>query len=268
MSDTIPLDPRLASGIDKILSVQRPVVLNHIRALRRKHPGATPDQIIAILERRYLTAVTTGGAAVGASAVIPGVGIGVSLALSGAETAGFLEATALYAQSITEVHGIAVVDPERARALVMTMLLGSAGSDLVRQLAGQASGKSPELNRFWGQTITSGLPQFAVGPVADRVKRAFLKRFAVRQGSNILGRAIPFGIGAVVGGTGNHMLGRKVVASSRDAFGPSPAYFPAALSIEPPLVVTEREPRAKRRSPLALLPGRRGSEREPARDEA
>ncbi|WP_227497226.1 hypothetical protein [Planctomonas psychrotolerans] len=269
MTDTTPLDPRLASGIEKILSVQRPVVLSHIRALRRKHPGATPEQIIAILERRYLTAVTTGGAAVGASAVVPGVGMGISLALSGAETAGFLEATALFAQSVTEVHGIAVEDPERARALVMTMMLGSAGSDLVRQLAGQAAGKSPELNRFWGQTITSGLPQFAVGPVADRIKRAFIKRFAVRQGSNVLGRAIPFGIGAVIGGTGNHMLGRKVVASSREAFGPPTAYFPMSLAIEPPMVVTEAEVKPKRRGPLALLPGRgSGDTRNPKNTES
>ena len=59
----------------------------------------------------------------------PGVGWGVSLALSGVETAGFLEASALFAQSVTEVHGIAVSDPDRARALVMAMMLGAAGTD-------------------------------------------------------------------------------------------------------------------------------------------
>ena len=66
-----------------------------------------------ILERRYLAAVTTGGAAVGATAVVPGIGTGVTLALSGVETLGFLEATALYAQSVAEVHGIAVENPDR-----------------------------------------------------------------------------------------------------------------------------------------------------------
>jgi len=54
-----------------------------------RSPNATPDEIIRILERRYLAAVTTGGAAVGATAVIPGVGTGVTLALSGFETAAF-----------------------------------------------------------------------------------------------------------------------------------------------------------------------------------
>ncbi len=76
-------------SIDKVLSVQRPVVLAHIRGIRRRRPDARPEEVIRILERRFLAAVTTGGAAVGASAVIPAVGIGTSIALTGVETIGF-----------------------------------------------------------------------------------------------------------------------------------------------------------------------------------
>ncbi|MDQ1596765.1 MAG: hypothetical protein QOI70_189 [Microbacteriaceae bacterium] len=221
--------PQVEKGVDRLLSVQRPVVLALLRCVRHRHPTATPAQIIAILERRYLAAVTTGGAAVGASAVIPGVGFGVSLALSGVETAGFLEGSALFAQSVTEVHGIAIDDPERARTLVMAMMLGTAGSDLVKQLASQAAGVGPSRGTFWGELVTKSLPQAAMGQIGDRIKRAFIRRFATTQSASILGRAIPFGIGAVIGGTGNHVLGRKVVASARDAFGPAPASFPAYL---------------------------------------
>ena len=64
-------------GIDAVLAIQRPVVVAHLRSIRRRSPNATPDQIVRILERRYLAAVTTGGAAVGATAVIPGIGTGV-----------------------------------------------------------------------------------------------------------------------------------------------------------------------------------------------
>src|SRR5690242_13352489 len=107
-------NPMVVRGFDRLLTVQRPVVLAHIRSIRRSRPTATPAEIIRVLERRYLAAVTTGGAAVGATAVIPAIGTGTSLALSGVETAGFLEASALFAQSITEVHGIVVDDPDRA----------------------------------------------------------------------------------------------------------------------------------------------------------
>jgi hypothetical protein len=221
----------MVSGIDRLLTVQRPAVIAHLHSIRAAHPEATPDDIIRILERRYLAAVTTGGALVGASAVIPAVGVGASLALSTVETGGFLEASALFAQSVTEVHGIAVDDPDRARTLVMTLILGSAGSDLVKQLASQANGTGPARGKFWGEMVTKSLPQAAMGQIADRIKKTFIKRFAVTQGTNIVGRAIPFGIGAVVGGTGNNILGRQIIRNAREAFRAAPAEFPAVLAL-------------------------------------
>jgi hypothetical protein len=223
-----PDAPAWNGWLDRAISVQRPVVAAHVARVRRRHPDASPAQVIEILERQYLTAVTSGGAAVGASAVIPGVGMIASLGLSGAETVGFLEASALFAQSVTEVHGITVEDPERARALVMAMMLGAPGTQLVKQLAGQAGGGQGR-NAFWGELVTSSLPKSAVSGIGSKLRASFVKRFLTRQGTSILGRAIPFGIGAVVGGLGNHALGRKVVQSSRTAFGPPPAHFTVVL---------------------------------------
>lgn len=241
-------NPFVVRGIDRVLTVQRPVVLAHIRGIRRRHPDATPDQIIRSLERRYLAAVTTGGALVGASAAVPAIGTGASLALSGVETAGFLEASALFAQSVTEVHGIVVDDPDRARALVMTMVLGTAGTDLVRQIAGQVSGTGTGKTAFWGELITKSLPRTVMGPVADRIKKMFLRKFAVAQGSNVVGRLIPFGIGAVIGGGGNHLLGRQIVRTSREGFGPAPATFPEWLN---PVVKVPKAPKTPK-APKAL----------------
>jgi hypothetical protein len=216
-------------SIDALLHIQRPIVVAHLRSIRRRFPNATPDQIVRILERRYLAAVTTGGAAVGATAVVPGIGTGVTLALSGVETAGFLEATALFAQSIAEVHGIAVENPDRARALVMTLMLGREGIDLVRQFAGQATGKGAARNVYWGELITNSMPRAIMGGVVDRLRTVFLRQFAVRGGAGIIGKAIPFGIGAAIGGVGNHILGRKVLQQSRLAFGAPPPVLPFEL---------------------------------------
>ncbi|WP_345764135.1 hypothetical protein [Diaminobutyricibacter sp. McL0608] len=231
--------PVLNRGIDRFLAIQRPVVLSHLRSIRRRNPGAAPAQLATILERRYLAAVTTGGAAVGVTAVVPSIGTGITLALSGLETAGFLEATALYAQSLSELHGIAVDDPDRARALVLTMMLGREGSDLVRQLAGQLGGSGTTRTAYWGELIASSLPRAVVGPLADRLKTVFLRQFAVRGGASIVARAIPFGVGAVVGGAGNNMVGRRVIQNSRLAFGPAPADYVPALDL-PPLVIRSR----------------------------
>jgi hypothetical protein len=233
--------PMVVRGVDRVLTVQRPAVVAHIRSIRRARPTATPAEIIRTLENRYLAAVTTSGAVVGASSAIPAIGTGTSLALSGAETAAFLEASALFAQSVTEVHGIVVDDPDRARALVMTMVLGTAGSDLVKQLAGQVTGSGPVRTAYWGELVTKSLPRSVMGPIADRIKTSFLKRFAVSQSTNVVGRLIPFGIGAVIGGGGNHLLGRQIVRASREGFGPAPATLPAWLE---PVVKLPKAPKA------------------------
>lgn len=221
--------PLVIRGIDALLAVQRPVVLAHLRSVRLRHPRATTAELIRILERRYLLAVTGGGAAVGATAVVPGIGTGVTLALSGVETAGFLESTALFAQSVAEVHGIRVADPDRARALVLTLMLGKEGTDLIAQLAGQAKGGGSARPKFWGEIITNSLPRAAMGPLADRLKKAFISQFAARGGASVIGKALPFGVGAVIGAGGNHILGRRVVTASRSAFGPPPTFVPEDL---------------------------------------
>lgn len=232
--ETSTLDnAQLARMLDRLLAVQRPAVLANIRALRRRRPNATPEQIITSLERQYLSGVAAGGAAIGATAVVPGIGTATSVALSGAGAAGFLEASALFAQSVTEVHGIRLEDPERARALVLTLMMGGAGSDLVRQVASHATGGGAGLNQYWGSVVTKGLPSFLVGEIADKAKRSFTHHFLAQQGAGIVGRAMPFGIGAAIGGVGNAMLGRRVVQSARDAFGPAPQAFGNTLVLEP-----------------------------------
>ncbi len=257
MAQKIKLDPenvhpRVKGGVDRVMSVQRPVVLAHIRMIRTRRPDASPEQVIRILERRFLAAVTVGGAAVGASAAIPAVGTGTSLVLSGVETAGFLEASALFAQSVTEIHGIAVDDPERARTLVMALILGNAGQELIAQFAGQAAGKGSTRSAYWGELLTSSLPSAAFTQIAARIRNVFIRRFAVTQGTSVVGRLIPFGIGAVVGGGGNHLMGRNIVRSSQEAFGPAPVAFPLTLDAvrkpakAPKAVKPPRAPRAPR----------------------
>lgn len=253
---TNALPPRAAKiagdTFDRFLNVQRPVVLAHLRSIRARRPNATPEQVLRTLELRYLAAVTTGGALVGASAAIPAVGTGTSIALSAVETGGFLEASTLFAQSVSELHGVKVDDADRSSALVMALILGSAGTDLVRQLAGEVTGTSPGRRAFWGDLVTKQLPKAAVDRIGDQLRKRFLARFGATQGASVLGRAIPFGIGAVVGGAGNNILGRQIVRGARDAFG-TPLSFPEGLE---PVI---RIPRSERRAQKALTSGQADS---------
>ena len=55
--------------IYQAISVQRPVVLEYLKSLRRDKPDATAAEILAELEKRYVATVTTSGTGVGASAI-------------------------------------------------------------------------------------------------------------------------------------------------------------------------------------------------------
>ena len=98
------------------------------------------------------------------------------------------------------------------------------------RFAGQAAGGGIARNAYWGELITNTMPKAVMGTVVDRLRHVFVRQFAVRGGAGIIGKAIPFGIGAAIGGTGNHILGRRVLQQSRLAFATPPHTLPLALA--------------------------------------
>jgi hypothetical protein len=219
--------PGVHNMLLRAVQIQRPLVVGYIRRLQKKHPRATAAQLADIAERDYLRAVAGGGALVGATAVVPGVGTVASLGLSAAATVGFLEATALYATSLAELHGIRLTNPEKAGTMVMAIMLGEEGTALLGTLSGQASGGP---TNTWGNVLSKSMVVPGFGSVRKRIQTAFLKNLLKRQGTALFGRALPFGIGAVVGGAGNLMMGRAVAKNAREAFGPMPDTIPGELT--------------------------------------
>ena len=73
------------------------------------------------------------------------------------------------------------------------------------------------------------MPSSGFGSIREHVQKVFLRSLLKRQGTALFGRALPFGIGAVVGGAGNLMMGRAVVANAKEAFGPLPDTIPGEL---------------------------------------
>ena len=65
------------------------------------------------------------------------------------------------------------------------------------------------------------VPTAVVGPILNKLKNRFIKKVAAKQAGSVIGRALPYGIGAVVGGVGNNLLGRRVTKAARDAFPPA-----------------------------------------------
>ncbi|MGN2636145.1 hypothetical protein ACTD5D_08110 [Nocardia takedensis] len=200
--------------------LQSPAVDRYIAMLRRSNPDDTPAQIIARLERQYLLAVTGSGTAAGATAAMPGVGTVASLATITAETAFFLEASALYTLAIAAVHGIAPEAKEQRRALVLAVVLGDAGMDIVEKSVGHSA-------KNWGTLLATRVP--GLSGMNDSLMKRFLVRFLTKRMALMAGKVIPMGIGAVIGGVGNRALGQTTIGNAHKAFGPAPRTWPAPL---------------------------------------
>ena len=223
--------PALTKTLDTVLRVQRPLALSMVKSLRAAHPDETPEKILRRLERNYLRDVTAIGGVTGASAFVPGIGTVTSMSLSALAVGGYLERTALFAQAVAELHGVHVENPEVARSMVMAIMLGEEGSQLMNTVLLQ-TGKASGVSNRWG-TLLGGKSAGKTFSVERTIRNMFIKRFLTRQSGALLGRALPFGVGAVVGGGANLALGRDVVKSARSAFGDAPPFFPLELMVEP-----------------------------------
>lgn len=230
------------SKIYQAISVQRPVVLEYLKSLRRGKPNATAAEILKELDKRYVATVTITSTGVGASAAIPVVGIPLALGLGVTDLLFFYETSALYVLAATELRGIEVSDAERARPLVFGMLLGQKSQSQVAKLVRQAAGAGGvdqaralatgmvgrRLPAGWGEVLTQQLPDSALAPLETVIARRALMAGAKFE-AGTLGKAIPFGFGAVVGGVGSFTFGRDVVKAARLAFPMPPTDFPEAL---------------------------------------
>ncbi|MFT4258343.1 hypothetical protein [Microbacterium sp.] len=207
-----------------------------------KRTGAAPAEVLKELDSRYVATVTITGSGVGASAAIPGVGIPIALGLGVADLLFFYETSALYVLAVAELHGIPVDDPERAKPLVLGTLLGQKSQAQMNKLVmnavglggveaakGTASGVvGKALPKGWGEMLTEQLPDSALAPLTIAIGRESMK-LGGKLGAGTAGKAIPFGVGAVIGGLGSFTFGRDVVKAARVAFPETPTQFPEWL---------------------------------------
>lgn len=206
----------VTSAIDKGARLQAPAVERYVAWMRSKHPADSPTQIVRRMEKMFLLTVTGSGSAVGATAAVPGVGTVAAIAAVGAESLFFLEASALLTLAVASVHSIPLTDQQQRRALVLSVALGDAGMEVVRRATG-ASGAN------WVNGLNGKMSGTAMASMNSTLVRKWITKYAAKRSALIVGKLIPAGIGAVIGGVGNRAIGHRVIGHSRTAFGPAPA---------------------------------------------
>jgi hypothetical protein len=218
----------LSQIIERGARVQAPAVKAYVDRLRQQKPDATPAEIVTKLEKHYLAAVMASGAAVGSAAALPGIGTLTALSAVAGETVVFLEATAVYVLAVAEVYGIPADHRERRRALVLSVLVGEDSKRAVADLIGPG-----RTSGAWLADGAATLPLPAVSQLNSRLLKYFVKRYTLKRGAIAFGKLLPVGIGAVVGGVGNRLMAKRIIANARKAFGNPPPRWPAALHVLP-----------------------------------
>ncbi|GAA5041925.1 hypothetical protein [Nocardia callitridis] len=213
------VEKAVVQALDTGSRMQAPAVAKYVDRLRRSHPEESPAQIIERLERQYLLTVTGSGSAVGAAAAVPGVGTITALAAVSAETTFFMEASAVLTLAVAAVHGIAPEDQAQRRAMVLAVVLGESGMQIVQKSVGASA-------QNWGTVFGQKLPGLA--SMNDSLLKRFIVRFITKRAALMAGKVLPAGIGAVIGGAGNRSLGKTTIKNAREAFGPPPRDWAAA----------------------------------------
>jgi hypothetical protein len=218
----------LAQVIERSTRIQAPAAAAYVARLRRAHPDAGPAEIVDKLEKRYLTALTASGAAVGSAATFPGIGTLTAMSAGAGETVFFVEATAVFVLANAVVYGVPADHREQRRALVLSVLVGDDSKRAIGELIGPA-----RTNGGWLAEGMASLPLSTLGRLNSRMLKYFVKRYALRRGALMFGKMLPVGIGAAVGGAGNRLVGKKIVRNARQAFGVPPVRWPSTLHLLP-----------------------------------
>lgn len=211
----------LLGVLDRAIALQQPQVDAMVRLLRRQFPEYSPAEIVTLLERTYLSTVTTAGVSVGASAAAPGVGTTLAVALGGGELAFSMNAAVLHALAVSAVHGERPDDEGRRRLLVLAILGGRRGTEILEGAAGLVAGDR-------GVAAVRQIPAGHLLKVQRALGQNLVTTYGAAQGRVVWGKVLPFGFGAVLGGVGNALIGYGVVRSVRDAFGAAPATWAEA----------------------------------------
>lgn len=169
------------------------------------------EQRVTELTRLITREVTAVGALTGGAAAVPGVGTATALGTTAADFAFFTARAGDLILSIAAVHGHTDATVEERRMWVLAVLtFGPSAGTKVAAL-------TRETGFGAGNTVTSRIP----GELWRRVNRSIAKRivtkYGTRRGVVALGRALPFGFGAAIGGGGNYLLIRSI-ARQADTF--------------------------------------------------
>ncbi len=227
-TESIPSPVLDMAGKALIEGVDRAVVARWDHALdtaAEAAPGASPEikaREIADPVKRKMTAL---GAAAGATAAAPGVGTSAAVGAIVAELGVLALQVTDMVMATGAAYGYTDASAEERRAWVLAVL--AFGDDAAEEFTTLArdiglqlgDGRALELAN---EAVGGGAGQVATVDALRRINQALvtqvLKKWGARRGAATLGKLLPFGIGAAVGGSANYMLLRELSKQTKEFF--------------------------------------------------
>lgn len=207
------LDDRWLSAIDTALKVQTPLARTYVARLRAKHPDATREELLEHVSSRFTNLLTATGAGVGGVAALPGLGTAAAVGLTIGEGISFAEACAFLTLSAAEIHDVDMKDRSTRQLVMMGVLGGERGAEIIAKSLGKQGLQ-------WNAVLGGG--GFVGDLVSKQVTRYIRRRVVARTGGLWLGRLLPFGVGAAIGGFGSRTVAKSVVEAVEEIFSQAP----------------------------------------------
>ncbi|MGI9597338.1 MAG: EcsC family protein [Acidimicrobiales bacterium] len=232
--ERIPTPALNAVGKAVLQAVDKAVEERWDRAVRiaAEAEGDTAEARVRSISKRFRRELGAVGAATGAVAAAPGLGTGAATATLVADLGWFAMRSTDLIMAIGAAHGYTASSPDQRRAWVLSVL--AFGEEAASQFTSLLS----EIDAgaiVGGERISARLAGLAGGDVAtlDALRRintslaaTVIAKYGSRRSLLAVGKLLPFGVGAVVGGSANYALIRVVGSQAGKFFAGYGALLP------------------------------------------
>lgn len=225
--DMIPQPVLDALGKAMVEGVDKAVTKRWQRALdRAAKTQGTKEQRLEELYRAFQRELTGAGAATGAAAATPGLGTAAAASWLSADVAWLALRSTDLIMTIAAVHGHTTASPDQRRAWVLSIM---AFGD---EAAAEFTNLVDKVNMNPTGVEGMRMPLEVIERVNATLGTHVLTKYGTRRGIATVGRLLPFGVGAVIGGGANYTMIRNLAKHADSFFRTAPLHETGFSQVE------------------------------------
>ncbi|QPK79943.1 hypothetical protein G7Y31_04425 [Corynebacterium lizhenjunii] len=209
-SDGDRLSRVVLGTLDRAVGLQASTISKYVDGVKSRNPQASMAERQKEIDGHFLLIVTGTGASAGGAAAVPGIGFVTGTAAIAGESVVFLEAATWYILASAKLRGIDISSKDLRRALVMMVLSGSRGTAIVDTFFSE-DGQAAALGSLTNARALTRFSAPTLQGLNGRLAKSFTKQVTKRFKWAWVGKLMPLGIGAVLGGVANRKLARVVM---------------------------------------------------------